>query len=51
MPYFNNNPDIYTYIALAIKELEALKKYYKNKINTILINIINNIIIVFLYLA
>ncbi|KAF3396797.1 hypothetical protein DPV78_007713 [Talaromyces pinophilus] len=44
MPRFDNNPDIRVYTALAIKELKALKKRYKNKANAVPIDIINDVV-------
>ena len=49
--YFDNNFNIYVYIAVVIKEFKILKKCYKSRATSILIKIINNIIARFLYLA
>lgn len=49
--HFKDNPNIHAYVVSAIKELKVLKKHYKNKLNSMPINIANNIVVAFLHLA
>lgn len=51
IPWFEEDPDIRVYTASIIKELKALNKRYENEAIGMPINIIKDIVAVFLYLA